>query len=270
MRQKPAKYELKFWALCDADSRYILSVDLYTGKKDNIVQRNLSLNVVLNLVDHLPDIVKQGRCITVDRYYTDIKLCEALLDRKRTLVGVVGLRRSFIPDEIIKCRKELFSSWFYFSGPYMLLSYQAKENKNPVILLSSLHNGPETYDNPKQLPCAAHDYNQTKFCVDIIDQCINYYTTRRITRRWPMIVCFNMIDMAAINSMTIWLCQKTEEKRKSDGRRTFLKHLSKSLTDVQNRRRRQDVSPNIQYHPEEKTVFSMSSSTRKKSSTKMY
>ncbi|CAF1318264.1 unnamed protein product [Rotaria sordida] len=118
---------------------------------------------------------------------------------------------------------------------------QAKENKKPVILLSSLHNCPETYDDDKQLPCAIHDYNQTKCGVDIMDQCINYYTVRRITRRWPMAVFFNMIDIATINSMTIWLCQKTEENRKSDVRCTFLKQLSKSLTDAQNRRRSQEV-----------------------------
>ena len=39
MPKKPAKYGLKFWLLCDVDSRYVLSIDLYTGKKDNIVQK---------------------------------------------------------------------------------------------------------------------------------------------------------------------------------------------------------------------------------------
>ena len=117
-----------------------------------MIQRNLSLNVVLSLVDCLPDIVKQGRCITTDRYFTDIKLCKALLERKMTFVGVVDHRRSFVPDEIKRRRKELHSSWFYFSSPYMILSYQAKEKKKPVILLSSLHNCPETYDDTERLP----------------------------------------------------------------------------------------------------------------------
>jgi hypothetical protein len=48
-----------------------------------------------------------------------------------------------------------------------------------------------------------HDYYQTKFGVDIIDQCVNNYTVRRITRRWPIMVFHNMIDIAAINGMTI-------------------------------------------------------------------
>ncbi|CAF1258452.1 unnamed protein product [Rotaria sordida] len=79
--------------------------------------------------DHLPNNVKQGRYITFDRYFTHIKLSEALLDRKMTSIGVIEHRRSFLPDELKVCRRNLFSSWFYFSGPHMLLSYQAKEKK---------------------------------------------------------------------------------------------------------------------------------------------
>ncbi|CAF4519394.1 unnamed protein product, partial [Didymodactylos carnosus] len=205
--KKPAKYGLKFWALCDTDSRYVLSLDLYTGKKDNVVQKNLGTTVVLNLVDQLSNNVKQGRSVTFDRYFTDIKLSEALLDRKMTSVGVVEHRRSFLPNELKAYRKELFSSWFYFSGPHMLLSYQAKERKKPVIMLSSLHKHAETFDDEKKLPCVIHDYNQTKCGVDAMDQCVGNYTTRRISRRWPMIVFYNMIDIAALNAMTIWLCQ---------------------------------------------------------------
>ncbi|CAF2806939.1 unnamed protein product [Rotaria sp. Silwood2] len=130
MPNKPAKYGLKFWLLCDVDSRYVLSIDLYTGKKDNIIQKNLASNVVLHLVDQLSNDVKQGRTITFDRYFTDIKLSEALLDRKMTSIGVVGYRRVFLPNELKVCRKKLFSSWFYFSNSHMLVSYQAKEKKS--------------------------------------------------------------------------------------------------------------------------------------------
>ena len=105
MSNKLAKYGLKFWLLCDVDSRYVLSIDLYTGKKDNIIQKDLASNVVLHLVDQLPNDVKQGRTITFDRYFTDIKLSEALLDRKMTSIGVVDYRRVFLPNEHKVCRK---------------------------------------------------------------------------------------------------------------------------------------------------------------------
>ena len=66
MPSKPAKYGLKFWVLSDVDIRYVLSIYLYTGKKDNNIQKNRATGVVLKLVDRLPNNVKQGRCITFD------------------------------------------------------------------------------------------------------------------------------------------------------------------------------------------------------------
>ncbi|CAF3197701.1 unnamed protein product [Rotaria socialis] len=85
----------------------------------------------------------------------------------------------------------------------MLLSYQAKENKIPIILLLSLHKVSETFGGENKLPCAVHDYNQTKCRVVATDQCIGSCTVRRINRRWPMTVFYNLIDIAAINALTI-------------------------------------------------------------------
>ena len=89
MANKPAKYGLKFWLLCDVDSHYVLSISLHTGKKDNIIKKNLASDVVLHLVDQLPNDVKQGRTITFDRYFTDIKLSEALMAPKMTSIGAI-------------------------------------------------------------------------------------------------------------------------------------------------------------------------------------
>ncbi|CAF1270130.1 unnamed protein product [Didymodactylos carnosus] len=100
MPKKPAKYGLKFWAICEVVSRFILGLELYTGKINNIVQKNLAANVTLRLVDQLPNNVKQGRTVTLDRYFTGIKLAEALLHRKMTSIGVVDHKRSFVPNDL--------------------------------------------------------------------------------------------------------------------------------------------------------------------------
>ena len=74
------------------------------------------------------------------------------------------------------------NSTFRSFGSHMLVSYQAKQRKKPIIVLSSLHKFPETFDDEKKLPCVIHDYNQKKSGVDAVDQCIEYYTVRRISR----------------------------------------------------------------------------------------
>ena len=125
---KPAKYGLKFWTLSDAYSRYVLGLDLYTGKKNNMVRKNLVLNVVLDLVDQLPKNIQQGRTVTFDRYFTDIKLCDALLERKMTSIGVVEHRRVFLPNELKLCRKKL-STHPSFTSPVHICFYPTKLNK---------------------------------------------------------------------------------------------------------------------------------------------
>jgi hypothetical protein len=240
MPKKPVKYGLKFWLLCDTETRYVLALDLYTGKIGNVVQRDLATNVVLRLVDHLPNNVKQGRQVTYDRYFFDLKLSKALLERKMTSLGVVDHKRSFVPSELKLVRKELYSSWFFFSGSNTILSYQAKEKKRPVILLSMSHQYPEVFDDEKNLPVMINDYNRTKIGVDLVGQCINNYTVRRITRRWPMMVFFNIIDIAGVNAMAIWLCQNPDWSNKhTHVRRLFLAELSKCLTMSHNHRRSQ-------------------------------
>ena len=116
MPKKPAKYGLKFWCLCDAESRYVLVLELYSGKIGNVIQRNLATGVALRLVDQLPSNVKYGRNVTYDRYFIDLNMAKGLLKRKMTSLGVVYHKHAFVPDELKVCRRQLYSSWFYFSG----------------------------------------------------------------------------------------------------------------------------------------------------------
>ena len=74
--------------------------------------------------------MKQGLTITSDRYFTDVKLSEALLDRNMTSIGVVDYLCVFLPNKLQVCRKKLFSSWVYFSNSRMLVLYQAKKKNS--------------------------------------------------------------------------------------------------------------------------------------------
>lgn len=96
--------------LSDIDTRFVLALDLYIGKIGNAIQRNLATNVVLRLIDQLPNNVKQGRNVTYDRYFTDYNLAQALLQRKMTSLGVVNHKRRFVPNELKVARNDLYSS----------------------------------------------------------------------------------------------------------------------------------------------------------------
>ena len=40
---------------------------------------------------------------------------------------------------------------------------------------------------------------------DTIDQLARSYNTKRMTRRWPMAIFYNMVDISALNALVVYL-----------------------------------------------------------------
>jgi len=47
------------------------------------------------------------------------------------------------------------------------------------------------------------DYNASKAGVDTMDQMVRTYTSKRMTRRWPMVFFYNVLDVSALNAFII-------------------------------------------------------------------
>src|SRR5271156_3556876 len=66
-----------------------------------------------------------------------------------------------------------------------------------------------------------------------MDQMVRYYTCKRMTKRWPMVVFFNLIDISALNAYIVW-CHLNPEcnTHKKNRRRKFLIALGKELAQI--------------------------------------
>jgi hypothetical protein len=96
----------------------------------------------------------------------------------------------------------------------MILSYQCKANKN-VLLLSSIHAAPDVNETRKKKPTAIEYYNKNKVGVDSVDMMAKLYTTHCASRRWPLAVWANILDIAAINAHVLYKeANKLEISRK--------------------------------------------------------
>ena len=74
------------------------------------------------------------------------------------------------------------------------------------------------------------DYNKYKGSVDTADQMLRTYTCKQKTRRWSMIVFYNIIDITALNSYIIWIHLNPQyADGKSHKRRVFLRELAYQL-----------------------------------------
>jgi hypothetical protein len=178
--------------------------------------------------------------VTMDRYYTSVDLAEDLLQNdKLTIVGTVNRNRVHIPDEMkqVVGRVDL-STKFAWSGTVMLLSYVPKAKKN-VLLLSTEHDQPDISQRPDRKPEVILAYNEDKGGVDVVDKMIDTYRCKVGTRRWPMVVFYTMIDVAALNTLVLWLFKNPgwSVKKRGQRRKHFLHELGMALVMPQIERR---------------------------------
>ena len=94
---------------------------------------------------------------------------------------------------------------------------------------------------PKKLPKVINFYNKTKVGVDCADQMIEAFSTKFSTRRWPVVLFCNLLDIAALNAYV--LHEKLKVNKVPVGkRRLFIKELGKGLCQELQERRRSDAT----------------------------
>lgn len=227
---KPGKYGIKIWVMCDSTTHYVCNIQVYTGKEaDQPRDVNQGQRVVLDLVK---PIARSGRNVTCDNFFTSLSLARQLDSIQLTLLGTIRAHRRELPAELITAKgREQFSSLFGFQQSATLASYCPKKGR-VVVLLNSMHYKKEIDDGQKKKPFMIVDYNKTKAGVDTMDQMARTYTTKRKTRRWPMVVFYNLLDISAINAYVIWIHANPEWKKSaSHKRRLFLEKLGMELLE---------------------------------------
>ncbi|KAJ8928140.1 hypothetical protein NQ314_019320 [Rhamnusium bicolor] len=78
-------------------------------------------------------------------------------------------------------------------------------------------------------PDIIHFYNETKFGVDTFDQMSSNMNCGRKTRRWPMCVFYDMVNIASINSFIIYNSNRLRNGAKTVSRMTFALNLKDEL-----------------------------------------
>ena len=81
---------------------------------------------------------------------------------------------------------------------------------------------------------------ETKNGVNILEKMIRTYTCTRMTRRWPVSLFYNMIDVSAVNAYIVW--QQLHGKNywifSKKKRRKFLIRLGNELAGISMQTRR--------------------------------
>lgn len=229
---KPNRYGLKIYSLADAKMFYTTKMEIYVGKQPTGPYEQDTSNI--SLVPRLcQPIWGTKRNVTIDNFFTSTVLADKLLnDHRLTIIGTLRKNKPQIPVEMKMTRPEK-SIMFGFQEKATLVSYIPRKNKN-VFVLSTMHRD-DGIDMETGKPDIICDYNKTKGGVDTVDKLSAAYNCARITRRWPMVIFYGLLNIAGINSFVIFDNNNPAEKRVQ--RRTFLEDLGYQLVEAHIRKR---------------------------------
>ena len=164
-----------------------------------------------------------GRNISYDRLYTSISLAKWLLERNITTVGTLQANRKGIPEEVKHVGSRDSNSYEVFwdeSGKLILNSYivnTKSSGKRNVLLLSTMHPILGTVKDSLRLKPAIYKlYDYTKGGTDIIDQRINFYSSKVKSRRWTMTAFAYVLDTCRVNASTVIALNQSIEPRNTN------------------------------------------------------
>ena len=221
MPSKPAKYGTKVFWICDAKNGYALESIPYSGKVNNIREVGLAEKLVLQLSERYSN---SWRNVFMERYFSSHEVAKKLLEKGLTMTGTIKQNRREIPPCMRNVKeRQLLSTKEVWDAEkrIMLISFVPKRNKN-VLMISSMHSHPGIREDRK--PEVIEDYNHGKGGVDVLDSRIEDFTCKRMTRKYPLIFFFLMLDVALVNSFRSIVMRESRENYSLD-RKAFIKKL---------------------------------------------
>ena len=79
-------------------------------------------------------------------------------------------------------------------------------------MLSTMHHDKAIVEGILKKPEAIQYYNGTKAGVDTFDQLVRTYSCKRQTKRWPVVMWYNLLDVVALNAFVVFSTQNSEFK----------------------------------------------------------
>ena len=237
---KPNKYGIKLVMAADVNSKYVVNVIPYLGKGTDTQRQPLATFFIKEITSTLHG---SNRNITMDNWFTSVPLAQELLRApyNLTLVGTLRSNKREIPEKLKNTKsRAIGTSMFCYDGDKTLVSYKAKSNK-VVFVLSTIHDQP-IINEDKGKPEIIHFYNSTKGAVDTVDQMCSNICANRKTKRWPMCVFYDMLNLSAINAYAISVSNSFRNKKKPICRRDFVMKLGDQLIEPWLRQRLHTVT----------------------------
>ncbi|XP_049286255.1 uncharacterized protein LOC125765306 [Anopheles funestus] len=236
----PGRSGFKFHLLADCETSYVSNLEMCVP--DNRNPYNLSyasIDVAMRLTE---PIQGKQKTVILGPTFTSPELIKKLHESRTMVIGEVKKSYPDIPKAFAsnKGRPE-HSTLAAYHDTVTLVSYVTRRKELTLLMSSFTEADPEeseeSDENQKQNQHfqLVELYNRNKATVHSIQQMCTMYDVVRSTRRWPMVVFFNLMNLSAINAWCIYQLNNPGESKIS--RRDFLVNMSLELLRPQARRR---------------------------------
>ena len=215
IKNKPIKWGIKLWVLCEAKTGYVNKFQVYLGKEGNATEQNLARRVVHDLTRHVQHKYHQ---IYMDNFYSEPELFLQLQENDILACGTVRQNRKSFPKEIVltKQMEKNMNRGDYLWCCHGNLVAMAWYDRRPVYLISTIHppasvppasvqrasrRGPR-----EDIPCppAQVDYQKFMGGVDLSDQiCSTFSIIRKSRKAWKKLFYYGL-EVSLMNSYIIY------------------------------------------------------------------
>lgn len=237
-KDKPKKYGMKAYMLCDSTNGYVVKFKLYTGKYEVDSEGGKTYNLVM---DFMKAYEHQGYHIFMDNFYASPELFVNLWGRYIGATGTLRVRRKGVPAELksktISGRKMEKGEMKVMNNQGIMLGVRYEDRKS-VLLLSTVEDVQlEEVESRKKRwdgevvrrPRLVNQYNKYMGGVDRADQLLSYSPFKVKTLKWWKRVWFHMVNVALTNSFILYR-ERTDDRVLKDGR-TFRKDIVQSMVE---------------------------------------
>ncbi|CAD1480998.1 unnamed protein product, partial [Heterotrigona itama] len=207
------QWDIKFWILCDASSKYCLRFYWYRSaqaKTDNTKSQKHKLghDIVVNLLEQC-GYLNKGYHVFVRNYFSSIALAKYLYSKDTYLTGNIRNNRKDLPNDIKKIN--LNETKYVRDGEVILCGYPSDEN----VTIIKKRNGNEK-------PCIVNFYNYFTGGIDESDKMLYIYLDEQRTVKYWKKVIFNIISRMVLNS---YLLYKEIVRKKAMTRLEFISNI---------------------------------------------
>ena len=227
MPKKPDKFGIKFWLLVDVESKYICNGYPYLGKESDKPANELQGEYIVKKL--IEPYKSKGHCVTTDNFFSSLKLARSLLKVKTTFIGTMKKNKRELPPRSLSLLSNHATLFLEDENGSLLSTYQGRPKKSVIMLTTEIEQAvvPELSLNQKMKPTSVLTYNSKKCGVDCVDQMTRLYSVKSATRRWPICVFYNILNLAIINSWILY--RKVNGKKIS--RRKFIIALIENIKE---------------------------------------